>query len=45
MKVLFNKKKNIKIKQEFYLLHENIIYKKFKKPKIPLKLFYAKRSK
>lgn len=45
MKVLFNKNKSLINKQELYLLNENIIYKKFKKPKIPLKLFNAKRSK
>ena len=45
MKVLFNKNKSLINKQEFYLLNENIIYKKFKKPKVPLKLFYTKRSK
>ena len=44
--ILFNKNKNKNIqKRELYLLNENIIYKKFKKPIIPLKLFYPKRSK
>jgi len=41
--ILFKKNKNIQ-KRELYLLSDNIIYKKFKKPKIPLKLFYSKRS-
>ena len=36
------KNKN-KQKNKLYLINENIIYKKFKKPKIPLK-FYANRT-
>lgn len=41
--ILFKKEKN-KIKNKIFLLDENIIYKNFKKPKIPLKL-YAQRQK
>lgn len=41
--ILFKKEKN-KIKNKVFLLDENIIYKSFKKPKIPLKL-YAQRQK
>lgn len=41
--ILFKKEKN-KIKKEIFLLDENIVYKSFKKPKIPLKL-YTQRQK
>ena len=40
---LFKKEKN-KIKNKIFLLEENIVYKNFKKPKIPLKL-YTQRQK
>lgn len=42
--LILNKYKNLQ-KREIYLIEENIIYKKFKKPKLPFKLFYTKRSK
>jgi hypothetical protein len=42
--LLLNKNKNLQ-KREIYLIDENIVYKKFKKPKLTLKLFYTKRSK
>lgn len=41
--ILFKKEKN-KSKNEIFLIEKNIIYKYFKKPKIPLKL-YAQRKK
>ena len=42
--LILNKYRNLQ-KKEIYLIEENIIYKKFKKPKFPLKLFYTKRTK